>query len=92
MINFGQPRIGDDSYAQFSNTMLPNQWRHVHHKDVVPHTPQESFPLNFHHSRYEVYEDEEGYRVCDASGEDKLCSDKWHSWNYNSSDHLLYMF
>jgi len=31
MINFGQPRVGDKSFAAFSQKVLPNQWRVVHH-------------------------------------------------------------
>lgn len=31
MINFGQPRVGDKAYAAYSNSVFPNQYRHVHH-------------------------------------------------------------
>ena len=31
MISFGQPRVGDEDYANFSTSVFPNQWRVVHH-------------------------------------------------------------
>lgn len=33
MINFGQPRTGDNDYAAFSNNVFPEQWRVVHYQD-----------------------------------------------------------
>ena len=56
MINFGQPRVGESNYAAFSNTKLPNQYRVVHNKDMVPHNPTSTWPLNFYHTRYEEWE------------------------------------
>ena len=90
MINFGQPRTGDKKYASFSMTKLP-QFRVVHNKDPVPHMPGEFD--GYHHSAYEVYEDDKSHtvQVCDSTGEDSKCSNKWHSWDYSVSDHLVYL-
>ena len=82
MINFGQPRVGDDAYAAFVEQKLPKMWRHVHHKDTVPHIPPENVPLEqFLHSANEIYEDAEGktFKRC-VGGEDRTCADQWHSW------------
>jgi len=54
MINFGQPRVGTEKYAYFSNEKLV-QYRVVHYKDSVPHVPE--MALNYKHCRYEIYED-----------------------------------
>ncbi len=60
MINFGQPRFGDKAYAAFSAKIFPNQWRVVHRRDVVPHSPSEL--QNYHHTTTEMYEDETGIK------------------------------
>ena len=39
MINFGQPRVGDLAYSNFAKTILPESWRVVHNRDIVPHLP-----------------------------------------------------
>ena len=89
MLNFGQPRVGDKAYAAFSDAKIPNQWRMVNHKDIVPHLPPSEFPFSFYHTSTEVYEDKDGnYTVCQP-GEDKNCSDQF--WTYSISDHLTYM-
>jgi len=44
LINFGQPRVGDKNFATFSQFTLGDQWRVVHHKDIVPHTPSLDWP------------------------------------------------
>ncbi len=91
MINFGQPRVGDKAFAAFSQKIMPDQWRVTHHKDVVPHQPSEDWPQSFHHTYHEMYEDESGIIQCDDSGEDKTCSDKWHSWDLTAADHVIYL-
>ena len=91
MINFGAPRIGDDKYSAFSDTKFPNSYRMVHHQDIVPHNPGESWPLNFYHSSTEIYYDTVGnYRTC-GKGEDKTCADQWQPWAFSLPDHLNYM-
>ena len=41
MINFGQPRIGDKKYAEFTKATFPDQWRVTHHQDIVPQSPSQ---------------------------------------------------
>jgi hypothetical protein len=78
MINFGQPRVGDDAYAAFSDKMWTTQWRMVHYRDMVPHNPSEAYPLYFRHTSTEIYEDKDpsSYKTC-SSGEDKTCAAQW---------------
>ena len=57
MVNFGQPRVGDDAYAALANTIFPNHYRVVHNRDIVPHQPTNAWPINFLHTRYEIFED-----------------------------------
>lgn len=74
MINFGQPRVGDDAYAAFAEQRFPKVFRQTHYKDTVPHVPLES--QGFRHIATEVYEDNKlNYTICDGSGEDPHCAD-----------------
>ena len=92
MINFGQPRVGDEDYATFSNNFLKVQYRVVHNRDIVPHNPGQIWPLNFKHCYYEEFEDKNGnVRQCDNSGEDKTCSDGIDPLFYSIPDHLQYL-
>lgn len=84
MYNFGQPRTGDSDYAAFCNATFKNQYRVVHYKDPVPHSPP-TWPVEYHHTATEYFETEEVFsetslKQCDGSGEDPTCSDKWHTW------------
>lgn len=92
MINFGQPRIGDDKYAAYSDKYLATQYRVVHHRDIVPHNPGKDWPLNFHHCYYEEFEDKSGVvRQCDNSGEDPTCSNSIDPLLFDINDHLKYL-
>lgn len=91
MINFGQPRVGDDKYAAFSNTKL-TQYRVVHNRDLVPHNPTMEWPLNFHHSFYEEFEDSNhNVRQCNNTGEDPSCSNQFNPILLSITDHLEYL-
>jgi hypothetical protein len=87
--NFGCPRIGNEALAQFTHLKLPTIFRVVHHRDIVPHLPPTDF--GFHHNPYEVLYTEkmDSYKVCDESGEDKTCSDRFFP-DYSFSDHGEY--
>ena len=66
-------------------------WRHVHEKDLIPHSPSSELPLWYMHAANEIYEDKDGKYIHCVGGEDKTCSDQWHSWNLSVDDHLIYM-
>jgi len=90
MINFGQMRVGNEAYAAFSDQVLANQFRVVHHQDCIPHTPPRKF--GYHHQALEMYENKDGeIRECDGSGEDPTCSDQWKHADYNCDDHNYYL-
>ena len=74
---FGAPRIGNYELASFLKQRLPNAYRVVHYRDLAPHLP---FELDsYRHQPYEVLYDEEmkNYTVCNESGEDIHCSNKY---------------
>ncbi|XP_066927746.1 uncharacterized protein [Clytia hemisphaerica] len=90
LITFGEPRVGDEAFANLHDEVIPTyrKLRVVNDRDIVPHIP---LPPDYaHHSReiflYGVWVWEgwtlkwtENLRVCEA-GEDDECSSK----NYNS--------
>ena len=77
VINFGSPRTGNEEFRQYYHggpTSAITTWRVTHWKDPVPHVPFES--SEYSHVSTEVWynEDSSSYTVCDATGEDNLCS------------------
>jgi predicted lipase len=87
--NFGCPRVGNAAMAQYISSRTNSLYRVVHHKDIVPHLPPESYL--YHHSAYEVFFDEKfiSYVICSDSGEDKNCSNQFAP-NYSAADHGFY--
>lgn len=88
--NFGQPRVGNDAFANSFKSQPFQEFRVVHYKDVVPHLPTEG--MGFHHVPTEVFYNEasSSYTVCDGSGEDNSCSDQF-AFPDSVSDHLDYL-
>ena len=89
MYLFGCPRTGNGALARYIHQIMPNLYRVVHNKDLVPHVP----PIDFQylHPAYEVLYDEEmkNYQVCNESGEDSSCSDRFAP-DYSFNDHTTY--
>uniref|UniRef100_A0A6B2LE66 Fungal lipase-type domain-containing protein n=1 Tax=Arcella intermedia TaxID=1963864 RepID=A0A6B2LE66_9EUKA len=76
LYTFGQPRTGNIEWAKFMQTLTKSMTRVVHDLDLVPHVPPRSF--GFQHVPTEIWMPDKGtepYIICDASGEDKKCSD-----------------
>lgn len=91
--NFGQPRTGDQKYADFvtSRADFPELWRVVHYRDIVPHWPFDEY-MGFAHACSEEYEDESGAIVSCALCEDPACSaqfDQPRDWR--PDDHMTYL-
>lgn len=88
--NFGQPRVGDKSYAAFSTGKV-DTWRVTHNKDIVPHIPVTT-GMEFYHMCREEFEDaNHNLKTCDNSCEDKTCADQYALASTNIDDHLLYL-
>lgn len=64
LYTMGQPRVGNDAFAKFMTTFIPNSFRIVDYADQVPHVPQSI--LGFKHSGYEIWYQRgmENYTVC----------------------------
>jgi hypothetical protein len=90
MYTFGEPRVGDSTFASTFESALPGVLNRVtHYKDIVPHLPLEL--MGFHHLATEVWYNEANtaYTVCDGSGEDPNCADSVIGDSID--DHLYYM-
>ncbi|KAL9279907.1 putative triacylglycerol lipase [Arabidopsis thaliana] len=100
VMTFGQPRVGNAAFASYFNLLVPNTFRIIHDRDIVPHLPPyyHLFPQKtYHHFPTEVWLTELSIlnivirgveKVCDNTGEDPTCS---RSVMGNSiSDHLTY--
>jgi hypothetical protein len=94
MVTFGQPRTGDEAYAEAHDNLVPYRYRIVHDKDKVPHLPWQVYPVDqpWHH-RFEVWYPNDmtlgsSYKVCEHA-EDQTCSD---SVKQTSTDHHLWYF
>ena len=90
--NYGQPRVGDEMYAGFVNTVIKEYWRFTHNKDVVPHVPPIA-GFGYLHSCREVFEDEYGeLKICSETNcEDPECSNKYSLTQTNTDDHEYYL-
>lgn len=53
--SFGAPRIGNANLARHINNKIPNIYRLVHNKDLVPHLPPDLPEFEYHHSAYEIF-------------------------------------
>ena len=90
--NYGQPRVGDQKYAGFVNTIINDYWRFTHNKDMVPHVPPTT-GFGYLHSCREVFEDESGIlHLCsDANCEDPKCANQYTLTQTNTDDHSYYL-
>lgn len=92
--NYGQPRVGDDAFARFVNTVFAKEdyVRVTHDRDVVPHLPPtEGF--GYYHACGEVFEYGDGsLRICsDTVCEDASCSAQYNLSETNTVDHSIYL-
>lgn len=83
--------MGNSNLAAYIHLIVPNVYRVIHYKDIVPHLPPHE--LSYAHPAYEVFYDEamKNYLVCNESGEDSRCSNGVGPI-YSPSDHTTYWF
>jgi hypothetical protein len=91
LYNYGQPRVGDATYAAFVNMKLKSMWRFTHNRDPVPHLPPESF--GYKHACVEIFENHDSnVKECSKTNcEDPSCADQYSLSKKNASDHSIYL-
>jgi hypothetical protein len=89
--NYGQPRIGNNKYAEFVNEIFETVYRFTHDRDMVPHIPPRD--VGYLHSCREIFEDKIGnLRECSsAECEDPECADQYRLAQTNTEDHSYYL-
>lgn len=90
--DYGQPRVGNEVFANYAKELLPVLYRTINQADIVPHVP----PIDttrYHHAPYEVWfpSNYTTYVLCDGSGEDPACSDSVPFTQLTMKDHVTYL-
>ncbi|EYB82675.1 hypothetical protein Y032_0354g3315 [Ancylostoma ceylanicum] len=96
LLTFGSTRVGDMSFVNLIETLVPYRFRIVHGRDMVPRYPRifdgEWTPP--HHHRYEVWYPNgmrpgAKYFVC-LGAEDPQCSSRLSPWEIRAADNDVY--
>jgi len=89
--NFGEPRVGNHVFSNYTDGIIPTLWRVVNQRDIVPHLPPRD--VGFHHVATEVWfpTNVTTYVICNDSGEDPKCSDSVPPNKLSTADHLTYL-
>jgi len=88
-LTFGEPRVGDGTFANFLNAHVAQVTRNTHADDIVVHLPPNAF--GFQHETTEVWNTGSNFKVCSSSnGEDPNCADSVPFYDFSISDHLSY--
>jgi len=80
VITFGQPRVGNQAFSEYFNSKINNNFRVTHKRDPIPHLPL--LDMDYYHTAREIFyphgaNSSWDYKVCDDTGEDPSCSDKY---------------
>jgi predicted lipase len=91
LVTFGEPRIGDKTYAELHDSLIPYAYRIIHNHDIFPHEPP-SWIYGYQHHKSEVWYNNDmavgdSYVECDED-ESKKCSES--VVNLNPLDHQSY--
>jgi len=78
----GQPRVGNDAFANFYDRLGLDHWRVTHHRDPVPHLPWRglgNYKQVLREAYYEYADAEAPTTICDAGfAEDPKCADQFN--------------
>ncbi|CAD5218413.1 unnamed protein product [Bursaphelenchus okinawaensis] len=92
LVTFGQPRTGDQKFAEDHDRLIPHTYRITHGRDIVPHVPPVGFEGYNHHTSEVWYNNNmlpgDDYIVCEEQ-EDYKCSNS-NYLNYSILAHLYY--
>lgn len=84
---FGQPRVGNQAFADWFEARFTNVYRLVDYADIVPHVPPSNFGF-VHSNNQEWYQrGMQSYQICSA--ESPLCANSIATNNFSTDDHSL---
>ena len=86
LYTFGQPRVGNQHFADYLASEIASGYRVVHYADIVPHVPPLDM-LDYRHGGAQIWytEDMQTYQVCTA--EDPKCMDSLPESKWSANDH-----
>jgi hypothetical protein len=90
LYTMGQPRVGNDKFAAFMTTFIPNTYRIVDYADQVPHVPQSI--LGFKHAGFEIWYQRgmQSYTICPSESKD--CSNQFNVFQVTQADHKMVLY
>ena len=83
--SFGQPRVGNEAFANFFTSEIVKRFRVIHYADIVPHVPPQ-VPIPYAHFASEIWYDEKmaTYKTCGA--EEFKCSKSLLPYQWSTYD------
>lgn len=90
LYTMGQPRVGNDVFAQFMTSFIPNTFRVVNYADQVPHVPQSI--LGFKHSGTEIWYQRGMSQYVSCPSESKDCSNQLTILTLTQADHKMVLY
>jgi len=94
---YGQPRVGNEGFSTFYDSLKFDHWRVTHHRDPVTHLPWRGIGTYRHILREAYYQNEsagQATRICSAvDSEDPLCTGQFNDelTVLHVMDHMTYM-
>lgn len=91
LYTFGQPRVGNQKFANFLQQQIPQTYRIINFADTVPHVPPSAF--TFKHGGHEMWYNPRGmtvYKSCVS--EDKTCANSISTTAMSTDDHSLSIY
>ena len=84
---FGQPRVGNDQFARYYASSVPETYRIINYADIVPHLPATS--AGYLHSSFEEWYQSgmQSYKTCE--GESTSCSNSLAPQSWSISDNNI---
>lgn len=86
LYTFGEPRVGNENFASYITSSLPERYRVIHYADIVPHVPPQ-IPVPYAHFAYEIWYDEAMKTFKQCGAEEFRCSKSLFPTSWTTSDH-----
>jgi predicted lipase len=92
LYTFGEPRVGDPSFAAAMDKYVTNSYRVVHYEDIVPHLPfADGGLITYLHHSTEIWYNEDFTKFTNCGPDENAdCSDSTSVLSWNVPDHLEY--
>jgi len=91
LYTYGQPRVGNQAFADYLQAQVPATYRVINYADTVPHVPPSAF--SFKHGGHEMWYNPRGmatYKQCVS--EDKNCANSIPATSMSTDDHNLSVY